>query len=233
MSVEQFDPEPDPGFVPPRPVTDQEWAAYQQRSFRALVRAEAQMPQAARAWWKFRMKVLGTRAYEHRTPSGHAGWDAAYHGIRQLIERHQERDHGAIIALCGPHGLGKTVMATGLVLLVTHRLERATYTKLQRFQRGCEEARQPGSETPLSDYLLPFRNHQLVVIDDCSAGYDTDASQRLLRDLLDDRYEAGHDTLLVSNDSRAGFEEFLGTATLTRVNHTGGLIPCQWESFRE
>jgi len=233
MNLDKFEPADSSVPWKVRQVSDEEWAEYQRRCQRTDLRLDAEMPKAARLWWRFRLKVLESRAYEHAQPSGHAAWDAVYNGLRDLIERRRERDHGAIIGLHGPHGIGKTVLVTGLMLLVTQRLETARYTKLHRFQRAVEEARQPGADPCLSVLLGQFTRLRLVVIDDCFAGYDTDAAQRLLRDILDDRYDANLDTLLVSNDSRAGFEQFLGAATMTRINHTGGLIPCAWESFRE
>jgi len=233
MNVEKYQPPDEAVPWPVRQVSDEEWAEYQRRRQRSDLRVDAEMPKAARLWWRFRLKVLESRAYEHAEPSGHAAWDAVYNGLRDLIERRRERDHGAIIALHSPHGIGKTVLVTGLILLVTQRLESARYTKLHRFQRAVEEARQPGADPCLSVLLGQFSRPRLLVLDDCSAGYDTAASQRLLRDLLDDRYDANLDTLLVSNDSRTGFEQFLGTATMTRINHAGGMISCDWESFRE
>jgi DNA replication protein DnaC len=217
----------------PRIISDEEFERTQRRMRRDDLRCEADLPDAAVAWWRFRNKVLETPAWAHAAPSSKGPWDNAYNVARRRVESRNERDTGLIVGLVGRHGSGKTVMATGLMLLVTARLQSARYTTLFDVSLSLEAALESHGETTREEVVASYRQPRLLVIDDCSACAGSESESRFLRGILDHRYYKKRDTILISNDSSEGFSSFIGKANMNRLNQGGGIIECNWECFRK
>ncbi len=83
------------------------------------------------------------------------------------------------------------------------------------------------------DVLLKFRKPDLLVLDEIGKRGETEWENRLLFELLNDRYNDVADTLLISNHKPEEFESSVGPALASRVNETGGIIDCNWESYRK
>src|SRR6185436_11156250 len=141
----------------PKPIPDDEYERTQRRIKRDQLRQDADLPDAAVAWWRFRNKVLDTLAWAQAGPSSKPAWDNAYNVARRRIESRTERDTGLIVGLVGRHGSGKTVMATGLMLLVTARLQSARYTTLFDLSLGLEAALQSSGETTREQVVAEYR----------------------------------------------------------------------------
>ena len=221
------------GSGKPRNISDEEFEQTRRRILRDDLRCDADLPDASVEWWKFRNKVLETPAWAHGTPSGKPAWDNAYNVARRRVESRHERDTGIIVGLVGRHGSGKTVMATGLMLLVTARLQSAQYTTLFDLSLALESALESNGETTREEVVADYRRPRLLVIDDCSACAGSESESRFLRGILDHRYYKKRDTILISNDSSEGFSSFIGKANMNRLNQGGGIIDCNWECFRK
>ena len=61
---------------------------------------------------------------------------------------------------------------------------------------------------------------------------ESDFENRLLSHIVDKRYDACLDTVLISNQEEAAFLKSMGSSIVSRMNETGGLIICKWNSFR-
>jgi hypothetical protein len=55
----------------------------------------------------------------------------------------------------------------------------------------------------------------------------------LLFTLIDARYNDMKDTVLLDNNEPAQFEATMGPSIISRLNEAGGLIHCNWASFRD
>jgi hypothetical protein len=228
---------PDPAggeiYGPPRQISDAEFERNNRRMRRDELRHDAGLPAAAARWWSFRNKVLEPpAACAQDAPSGHAEWDATYASARGMIAGIRERDHGVLVAFIGRHGAGKTLAATGLLLWVTAKLQSARYATLCRFGLELEAALKSGNERSRLDVLREFESPRLLVLDDCSASAGSDSGARMLRELLDSRYQARRDTVLIANVGESDFVNFLGDAGADRANHRGGYLDFNWPSFR-
>jgi hypothetical protein len=229
----QETPTPDTGQEQPRTISDEEFRLYLRRQKRDELRGEAGMPEGHTRWWRFRTKLLGALAYAHPQPSGHERWDQAYQIVRRQIESRADRDFGLVMALLGHHGSGKTELATGLLLLVTAKLQSARYVTAIDLCLQLEAALNSRGETTREAIVEEYRQPRLLVIDDCSASASSESEARCLRAIVDGRYRSNRDTLLVSNDSPAAFAEVCGAWNLDRMRQGGGFIECNWESFRK
>ena len=222
-----------PLIQPARAITEQELQRDNNRMIRARLRNEADLQYAARTWWRHRVRELEpleTPAYLLPNPSGNAPWDECYNRLRVTLER--ESDVGIVLGLVGRHGCGKTIMATGFILAETYHLRSAKYIKLFGLNLQLEEAMKSSSDTSRREILAELVRPHLLVIDECSASADTEANARCLRHLVDERYGANRDTILISNQDASNFQEFLGEALVDRLNQAAGICSCRWDGFR-
>ncbi len=86
-----------------------------------------------------------------------------------------------------------------------------------------------GSEKAVIDaYVKPA----VLVLDEMQERGQTPWEDRLLTHLIDRRYAAKKDTLLLSNQTSKQFQEAMGESVVSRILQTGGIAVCDWESFR-
>lgn len=153
------------------------------------------------------------------------------------------RRTGAIIALLGPRGLGKTTIAAQMIW------ERATNEKLEPWERRPPYRKMTDLISrfkPLyadfgsihSDELRERRDgfcklHPLVIIDELRECEDQRLKDRILTDIIDRRYSHRNDTILISNETAEEFQKSTNDSVLSRLSEHGRIIECNWASFRE
>jgi len=151
---------------------------------------------------------------------------------------------GAIVALVGPRGTGKTYIASQLVidrLWAEHGTARCSwfhYTKLTTIVAKLKAFYGDFGTTDMArlEAYREFLTHDLdlLIIDELhEVADDSRHKDRILSDILDARYAAKKDTLLISNQSASEFSKATSPSIISRLNEHGGIIPCEWESFRE
>jgi len=161
---------------------------------------------------------------------------------------------GAIVALVGPRGVGKTTIGFQLAL------ERAFGCWLRYLYP------EPGAARGLTWQLTPYvkltdllgrfkalysdfgttdperlmaareafcKHDALAVIDEVHECAELRASPRLLTDLIDRRYAARRDTLLITNQTADEFAESIGDSIYSRLTEHGAILRCEWESWRD
>ena len=151
---------------------------------------------------------------------------------------------GAIVALVGPRGTGKTYIASQFVidrLWAEHGTARCTwshYTKLTTLVAKLK-AFYGDFGTIEMERLEQYRafltqSLDLLIIDELhEVADDSRHKDRILSDILDARYSAKKDTLLISNQSAEEFARTTNPSILSRLNEHGGIISCDWQSFRD
>jgi DNA replication protein DnaC len=163
------------------------------------------------------------------------------------------KGNGSIIALVGERGVGKTTLAAEHSRL---RLEA------QKSFFSVDEKERPSPHAPpspgryeklgrLSNVFKPLYadfgsingdqlaamletwcERQLVVIDELHETEDLKTNMRFLADFVDRRYANHKDTILISNHSPEEFKEHMNTSIVSRINHHGAIIRCNWQSHR-
>lgn len=163
------------------------------------------------------------------------------------------RAGGAMMAMVGHAGTGKTVMAaTAAWRLVQARLRSVRWftgarliawlgdAKARAGQRQSDGATLPGS---LCEALDQLAEPELLVIDQLDKSGKADWEQRYLIDVLDARYNEKRSTVLILNVdpqtpldaqklSDAG-REVLGESVGQRVEECGGFIAFDWPRKRK
>lgn len=139
---------------------------------------------------------------------------------------------GFLFALIGGRGPGKTQIGVELMKATTQALKSALYCTAMDFfidVRGSYRGDSKQSELRIiNDYVIP----RFLVIDEMSERGESGWEDRLLTHMINKRYNAQKDTLLISNQTLAEFRESIGKSIVSRLNETGGIIECNWKSFR-
>jgi DNA replication protein DnaC len=145
---------------------------------------------------------------------------------------------GFLMALLGDRGTGKTQMGAELVRywirIQTEALASAhapRYVKAMEIFMAIKSSYGGGGRE--KDVISTFTGPKLLIIDEASERGETDWENRMMTYIIDKRYDAKLDTLLISNQRRDAFLESVGDSITSRLVETGGIITCNWESFRK
>lgn len=153
-------------------------------------------------------------------------WNAKLESLKPFIGT------GMLIALIGHSGTGKTQLAVQLMREATAKLRSAYFTTAIQFYHDVEKSRRfrdPDTVDPLSKY----RTRKLLVIDEAGATPPRQSDRAELFDVINTRYNTKVlDTILIDNSDEDQFALIVGASAASRMNECGGIINCNWESFR-
>jgi hypothetical protein len=141
-----------------------------------------------------------------------------------------------LIVLVGNRGPGKTQMATywATVFMETQSSTNVRYVKCADLigeikATWHDGGRKVGTE---SDVLSKYRRARYLVIDEFHERGGSDWESRCLINLLDHRYDDMLATVLIANLSAEEAKKQINPSILDRANQTGGVIVCDWETYR-
>lgn len=138
---------------------------------------------------------------------------------------------GDIFLLLGPRGTGKTHLACALIRLWVEEDGTARYAEAGDYFLALDHAREKETRSALEverEYLAP----ELLVLDAMEERADTPAKDRMLSRLINKRYAALRDTLLITNETEEQFMARAGDSIADRIRDGGGAIVCEWASLR-
>lgn len=213
----------------------------------------AASPEAVREHaWKTSIepKLLNAGFHHRHVQNLHLGKEQA-----AVLNRLQNRltGIGAIIALVGPRGVGKTTLAgilarewawadyksifdkaDGKCRTVKNRyviLKKMTsiVAKLKAFYGdfGTIEI------SKLEQFRQFLVTCDLLVVDELhEVDEDSRHKARTLTDILDCRYAAQRDSILISNETEKEFRQNISTSIMSRLSEHGAIISCNWPSYR-
>lgn len=158
------------------------------------------------------------------------------------------QENGAIVALAGIRGAGKTTIAAQMAIVrarnwLDHYREQKKgrplgmphYVKavdlIARYKSIYADYGSTDSERLTEDRDWQCREWSLLVIDELHECQD----QRLIRvvtDIVDRRYSAKTDTMLITNQTAKEFQDTASESILSRLSEHGRIIPCNWKSWR-
>ena len=140
---------------------------------------------------------------------------------------------GTLVALIGPRGTGKTQLAVELIRRHVADSDKPwpVYARAIEIFMWLRESFGPANRTE-AEAVRAFTAPKLLVIDEAHERGGSDWENRLLTYIIDVRYAEMRDTILVSNETLAGFKAAIGSSIYSRLTETGGVIVCDWPSFR-
>ncbi|MBS0187935.1 MAG: ATP-binding protein [Planctomycetes bacterium] len=153
-------------------------------------------------------------------------WAEAHRKLSELTAR-----AGSIVILTGAHGTGKTHLACDIIkgYCATGSARYETWADIGRRWREAIVSKDGESERRV---LTELDRPSLLIIDEIEVGKDGEFADRNMRELLDRRYRNLKTTVLLSNLSPEALEARLDPSVLSRISETGGIIVCDWASFR-
>lgn len=152
---------------------------------------------------------------------------------RELLPRIASGD--ALMLLIGDRGPGKTQIATWWAA------QRCAAGRAPGKYLKCADligeikatwhdgGRSVGTE---SDVLRKYRRTKFLVIDEFHERGGSDWESRCLVNIIDHRYDAMLATVLIANLTEDQAARDINPSIISRANHTGGVVLCDWPSYR-
>ncbi len=139
---------------------------------------------------------------------------------------------GLFVALIGGRGSGKTQLAVELMRETTRRQRSALYASAAEFFMAVTATYKNDSHETARDVVQRYQRPSLLVLDEFGRRTESKWENDLLFELLDKRYGAVKDTMLLSNQPKAELLDALGPSLASRMQETGGIIDATWGSYR-
>lgn len=137
---------------------------------------------------------------------------------------------GYMFALLGPRGVGKTQLAVSVIHHACQQCKVSRYvTAADFFSRIRATFNGAGSE---SDVLKVYQNADLLILDDSHQRGHSSWEQDQLTALIDTRYREMKFTILIANLFAEQFTASVGDSIASRLTEMGGVIKCDWPSYR-
>lgn len=150
-------------------------------------------------------------------------------GFARTFQEHQKK--GTSLILVGNYGTGKNMLAALIAQDIARAGFTALHTKVSRLIReirGTWNGRGDEKEAVRS-FSLP----DLLIIDEVGVQAGSDTEERLLTEIIDDRYEELKPTILLSNLPVRELERYLGPRVMDRFCEGGSrVLEFTWSSWR-
>lgn len=158
-----------------------------------------------------------------------AKWDAAF----QKASASVNAPMGGTVALIGSRrGTGKTQIGVELMKDAVVQLRPAFFTTAVEFFMRIKETYRKDSHQSEADVIACLCTPFLLVIDEIGKRGGSEWENTLLFELINRRYNACKSTVVIDNRTLKDFSETIGPSIVSRMNESGGIIECEWESFR-
>lgn len=148
---------------------------------------------------------------------------------------------GAIVALIGPRGTGKTTVCGQMIVNATLHWWRTSKGFIPRYRKLTDilatlkpmysdfGSRDPAALESTRDQLCAY---EVLIIDEIHDCEEQRVKDRILTDILDRRYAGKVDTVLISNQTREDFMAHTNPSILSRINENGAVLFCNWKPWR-
>lgn len=138
---------------------------------------------------------------------------------------------GSWLVFSGQPGTGKSHLAAAVLQAIMPRYVGRYMTCMDLIQRLRATWRKD-SEMSETELLNVLNEIPLLVIDEIGVQYGTDSEQNHLFDVLDRRYRDMKPTILLTNQNREGFRQFVGDRVYDRMTEVATWVPFAWPSYR-
>lgn len=137
----------------------------------------------------------------------------------------------SVLALIGSRGTGKSQIGATAVL---ETIRAGRVARRVRALAFLDNLRRRFDERGGDDWRNEWCVGELLVVDEFNRRADaTGWGSVVLEELVDERYEYNRKTVLIGNLTAEAFAEFAGDSIVERCNEGGGVLVCDWRSFRD
>ena len=141
--------------------------------------------------------------------------------------------NGFMFCLLGTRGCGKTQVAVEAMRAVAGKLRTVKFCTVMAFFMDLKAGYGRPDNPSEKQVFEAYRKPSLLVVDEAGQRSESEWENRLLSELFNARYNDCKDTLLISNQKLGEVEASLGPSLISRMQETGGIIECHWQSYRE
>ena len=187
----------------------------------------------------FRNAGFDRRHTQKRITIGPDDWNVKCNHIADSIGK------GVMIALTGKRGTGKTQMVSEAVARYLDGIgdltlagacvpsgPGAVYLRAIGIFIAIRASYGKKSEETEGDVIKRYCRPGLLIIDEMHDRGETEWEDRMLTHIIDVRYGAMKDTVMISNQTKDEFLKQVGSSISSRLAETGGVMECDWDSFR-
>lgn len=157
-------------------------------------------------------------------PPNEGQWWEAWVKVREKLGK------GVIIGMVGAEGRGKSQMAVEAMKHTTANLRTAYYETSTGIALALKQTF--GGEGSELAVLRKLTTYSLLVIDEIDKMKKSGWSDTNLFYLLSKRHDALRDTIIMGNCQAQELKGILTEYILARMKQGGGIIECNWPSFR-
>lgn len=143
------------------------------------------------------------------------------------------RKGGMTIAILGGYGRGKTQMATELGREMARLGRTHHFTDAMRIFVRSKSSFSPASKETEHQVMKDYEKPHLLVIDETEERAETPFEDKKLFTMINRRHNDNKHTILISNQSQEEFRDQVGPKIWERIYEAGGIVECNWESFRK
>lgn len=159
-------------------------------------------------------------------------WGGDWGEVAKALDVKLEKGNGLLVALVGRRGAGKTQIAMELMRANTLRQKSALYVSTTEWFMAIKSTYKKGADQTEIDIIKQYRKPNLLILDEYGRRSDTEWENNLLFELLDKRYSDMNSTIIISNQKHQELMESLGSSLGSRLTETGGVVECEWPSWR-
>ena len=208
-----------------RMISDERKAEAEKQALHAKIRMEAQLEQAL-----IPARFIG-RSFENFVANGEAQENALsiVCTYADNFKKHLAKGEGLILS--GLPGTGKSHLAIAVLQKIMPE-HVGLYTTCMNVIRAVRQTWRKDSKKSETEILNTLAHAPLLVLDEIGVQYGTDGEQTILFDVLDRRYRDMMPTILLTNQDKKGFKEFIGERSFDRLVESSRWVAFDWGSYR-
>lgn len=156
-----------------------------------------------------------------------------------LASERRVRGTGYTMILCGGPGRGKTHLACRIVCEragvkgADGKWARCLFGSLATHLESIKATYDDGAKTTERDAMASLVFPALLVVDEVHDSLSTEYAGRMLREIVNRRYESLRDTILITNWTPEDVGNRIPPQILSRASESGGVIDCStWKDWR-
>ena len=132
--------------------------------------------------------------------------------------------NGRCLLICGPVGVGKTHLASGMLRSLAMAHYECRYITAIELIRWLRESWQKKSAMTEDEIIERLSKYALLVVDEVGVGYGTDAEKLQLFETINRRYNLVRPTVILSNLGISGLQQYLGERVIDRLRENQGTM---------